>query len=123
MKNRTSLLAQKSLIDRALPKTQSNMASSLAQLIILSLSKDTRKDFHVIIAFGHSTFIASQLLFVAMNMVLKRYLACRTFRKCKPYSNEELFIHTYILFTCKIDADNQLHNCVCGALFVKMMVL
>ena len=32
MKNKTSLLAQKSLIDRALPKTQSNMASSLAQL-------------------------------------------------------------------------------------------
>jgi len=91
--------------------------------MFISLSKDTRKDFHVIIAFGHSTFIASQLLFVAMNMVLKRYLACRTFRKCKPYSNEELFIHTYILFTCKIDADNQLHNCVCGALFVKMMVL
>jgi len=31
------------------------------------------------IAFGHSAFIASQSLFVPPNMVLIRYLACRTF--------------------------------------------
>jgi len=32
----------------------------------------------------------------------------------------ELFIDTY---TCKINANNQLHNCVCGELCIKMVVL
>jgi len=51
--------------------------------------------------------------FVPMNMVLKTYLACRTFSKCQSYNNENyLSKHTY---TYKIDADNQLHNCICGA--------
>jgi len=50
-------------------------------------------------------------------MVLKKYLACRTFRKCQPHSNEScLSIPTY---TYKIEAENQLHNCVCGALSIK----
>jgi len=50
-------------------------------------------------------------------MVLKRYLVYRTFSKCQPYSNENcLSIRTY---TYKIEADNQLHNCVCGALSIK----
>jgi len=31
------------------------------------------KDFQVIIAFDHSAFVTSQLLFVPTNMVLKRY--------------------------------------------------
>jgi len=43
-------------------------------VVLISLSKHKRKDFQVIIAFGHSAFITSQLLFVSMNMVLKRYL-------------------------------------------------
>jgi len=61
------------------------------------LSKHTRKDFQIIIAFGHSTFITSLSMFVLRSMVLKRYLACQTFRKCQPYSNEScLSIHTYI---------------------------
>jgi len=56
-------------------------------------------------------------MFVLRNMVLKRYLACQTFRKCQPYSNENyLSIRTYIY---KIEADNQLHNHICGALFIK----
>jgi len=56
-------------------------------------------------------------MFVPTNMVLKRYLACRTFSKCEPYSNEScLYMHTY---SYKIKADNRLHNCVCGALFIK----
>jgi len=60
------------------------------------LSKHTRKDFQIITAFGHSAFITLQLIFVVRNMVLKRYLACRTFSKCQPYSNEGcLFIRTY----------------------------
>jgi len=50
-------------------------------------------------------------------MVLERYLACRTFSYCQPYSNEScLSIRTY---TYKIEADNQLHKCVCGALSIK----
>jgi len=50
-------------------------------------------------------------------MVLKRYLACRIFSKCQPYSNEScLSMRTY---TYKIEADNQLYNCVCRALSIK----
>jgi len=50
----------------------------------------------MIIAFGHSAFITSQSIFVPMNMVLKRYLFCRTFSKCQPCSIEScLFIRTY----------------------------
>jgi len=83
-------------------------------VVLISLSKHTRKYFPIIIAFGHSAFITSQSMFVPMNMVLKRYLACRTFRRCQPYNNEScLSIRTY---TYKIEADNQLHKCVCGAL-------
>jgi len=71
----------------------------------------------VIATFGLSTFITSQSMFIPMNTVLKRYLACPTFSKCQPYSNEScLSIRTY---TYKIKADNQLHNCVCGALSIK----
>jgi len=55
---------------------------------LISLLKHTRKDFQVTIAFGHSTFITSQSMFVHTNMMLKRYLACRTFSKCQPYRNE-----------------------------------
>ena len=56
-------------------------------------------------------------MFVPTNMVLKRYSACQTFSKCQPYSNEScLFMCTY---TYKIEADNQLHNCVCWALSIK----
>jgi len=55
-----------------------------------------------------------------MNMVLKRYLACQTFSKCQPYSNKRcLSICTY---TYEFDAENQLHNCICGTLS-KMKVL
>jgi len=39
------------------------------------------KKFQVIIALSHSAFITSQSLFGPTNMVLKRYLACRTFNK------------------------------------------
>jgi len=56
-------------------------------------------------------------MFVPTNIVLKRYLACRTFSKCQPYSIERcLSIRTY---TYKIDADNQLHNCVRGRLSIE----
>jgi len=90
-------------------------------VVLISLSKHTRKYFQVIVAFGHSAFITSQSLCVPMNVVLKSYLACRTFSKCQPYINEScLSIRTY---TCKIEASNQLHNCVCGALSIKMVVL
>jgi len=84
-------------------------------VLLTSLSKHTRKDFQIIIAFGHSTFVTSQSIFFLRNKVLKRYLACRTFSKCQPCSNESC------LRTCtyKIEADNQLHNCVCGALSIK----
>jgi len=75
-------------------------------VVLISLSKQ------VITGFGHSTFITLQLLFVPTNVVLKRYLACRTFCKCQSNSNEKcLSKRTY---TYKIDADIQLHNCVCG---------
>jgi len=71
----------------------------------IPLSKHTRKDFQVIIAFGYSTFITSQSM-LFLSMVLKRYLACWIFSKCQPYSNEScLFIRTY---TYNIDVDNQL---------------
>ena len=47
-------------------------------------------------------------LFVPMNMVLKRYWACRTFCKYQFYSNESyLSKRTYAY---EISADNQLHN-------------
>ena len=84
-------------------------------MVLISLSNAQGKVTKLSFAFGHSTFIRSQSLFVPMNMVLKRYLACQTYSKCQPYSNEScLSICTY---TYKIDADNQLHNCVCGALY------
>jgi len=51
-------------------------------VVLTSLSKHTRKDFQIIIAFGHSAFITSQSMFVLRNTVLKRYSTCRTFRKC-----------------------------------------
>jgi len=81
--------------------------------IDLIVKTQKKKDFQVIIAFGHSTFITSQLLFVPMNMVLKWYLPCRTFSKCQSYSNESRLSKRTC--TYKIDADNQLHNCVFGA--------
>jgi len=81
--------------------------------MVLSLSKDIRKNLQVIITFGHRAFITSQSLFVPMNMVLKRYLACRIFSKCQSYSNESCL--SKCTYTYKIDADKQLHNCVCGA--------
>jgi len=84
-------------------------------VVLISFSKYIKK-FQVIIAFGHSAFITTQSLFVPMNMVLKRYLACRTFSKCQPFNNEGLSKRAY---TYKIKADNQLHNCVCGMLSIK----
>jgi len=61
---------------------------------LISLSKHTRRYFPIIIAFGHSEFIRSQSMFLPTNMVLHRYLVCRTFSKCQPYSNEScLSIH------------------------------
>jgi len=41
-------------------------------VVLISLSKHTRKDFQIIVAFGHSAFITSQLMFVPTNTVLKR---------------------------------------------------
>jgi len=71
----------KSLIDQALPKIQSKLVSSLAQLTILcrldsgiDLMVETLERFQIIIASGHSSFIASQSMFVPTNLVLKRYL-------------------------------------------------
>jgi len=56
-------------------------------------------------------------MFVPTNMVVKRYLARRTFSKCQLYSNEScLSIHTY---TYKVETDNQLRNGVCGGLSIK----
>ena len=56
-----------------------------------------------------------------MNIVLKRYLACRTFSKCQPNSNKNC--SSLRAYTYKIHADSQLHKCVCGALSIKMTVL
>jgi len=47
-------------------------------VVLILLSKHTRKDFQVITAFSCSVFITSQSLFVPTNMVLKIYLPCRT---------------------------------------------
>jgi len=77
-------------------------------VVLTSLSKHTRNDFQIIIAFGHSSFIISQSMVVLRNMVLKKYLACRTFSKCQPYSNEGcLSIRTY---TYKIKAGNEVET-------------
>jgi len=45
-----------------------------------------------------ATSMASQLLFVPTNTVLKRCLACQTFNKMSAIQQWELFIHTYIHF-------------------------
>jgi len=45
---------------------------------LILLSKHLRKNFQIIIVFGHSAFITSQSLFVPMNTALKRYLVCQT---------------------------------------------
>ena len=74
--------------------------------------KTHKKKFQVITDFGHSAFITSQSLFVPTNVVLKIYLACWTFCKCQSYSNESYLSERTL--TYQIDADNQLHNCVCG---------
>jgi len=63
---------------------------------LTSASQHTRKDFQIIIAFGHSAFITSQLMFVLRNMVLKRYLACRTFRKCQPHVQQWELFYAYV---------------------------
>jgi len=39
---------------------------------LILLSKHTRKDLQIIIAFGHSAFVTSQLMFVPTNTVLER---------------------------------------------------
>jgi len=48
-------------------------------VVLISLLKHTKKDFQIIIAFGHDAFVTSQSLFVPTNIVLKRHLACQTF--------------------------------------------
>jgi len=63
---------ESNILPPTLPKIQSNFFSRAGSLAI-SLSQHTRKDFQVIIAFGHSAFVTSQSLFVPTNMVLKRY--------------------------------------------------
>jgi len=92
--------------------------TSWSRYSVIDLIVETHKErFPNIIAFGHSAFVTSQSIFVHRNMVLKRYLACQTFSKCQPYSNESsLSIRTY---THKIEADNQLHNCICIVLSIK----
>ena len=66
-------------------------------MVLILLSKHTRKDFQVITYFGCSVFITSQALFVPTNMVLKRYLACQTSSNVSQTTmRAELFIHTYI---------------------------
>jgi len=69
------------------------------------------------IAFGHSSLITSQSMFVLRSMVLKKYLICRTFSICQPYSNESCL--SICTNTYKIETDNQLHKCVCGVLSIK----
>jgi len=49
----------------------------------------------MIIVFGLSAFITSQSMFVPANMVLKRYLACRTFSKCQQDSQCCHFSHEF----------------------------
>jgi len=39
-------------------------------MVLISVSNHTRKDFQIIIAFGHSAFITSQSMCVPTNMVL-----------------------------------------------------
>jgi len=52
---------------------------------------------------GHGTFITSPSVFVSVNVVLKRYVAGRTFSKHQPYSKHNcLSKRTY---TYRIDAD------------------
>jgi len=47
-------------------------------------------------------------------------LACQTFGECLPYS-KELCLSTCACI-CKIDADNQLHNCVYGTLSIEIVI-
>jgi len=76
----------------------------LEQIVVLIwLSKHIRKYFQVIIAFVHSAFITSQLIFLPTNMALKRYLACRRFSKCQPYSNESCLVK----HTCTLNVVNK----------------
>jgi len=56
-------------------------------------------------------------MFVLRSMVLKKYLACRTFSICQPHSNESCL--SKCTYTYKIETDNQLHKCVCGVLSIK----
>jgi len=63
---------------------------------LTSLSKHTRKDFKIIIAFGHSALITSQLMFVLRNMVLKRYLACQTFRSANVSHTAMRAVYSYV---------------------------
>jgi len=86
-------------------------------VVLIWLSKHTRKDLQIIIAFVHSAFITPKSLFAPTNMVLKRYLPCRTFNKCPNVSHTAMgAVYTYVH---TLEADNQLHNCVCEALSIK----
>jgi len=64
-------------------------------MVLTSLSKHTRKDFQIIIAFVHSAFIIWQSIFVLRNMVLKRYLACWTFSNTAMRA-VYTYVHTHI---------------------------
>jgi len=72
-------------------------------VVLISLSKHTKKDFQIITVFEHSAFIVSQSMFVPTNMMPKRYLACRRLSKCQLYSQCCQFSHEFglvFLWSC-----------------------
>jgi len=89
-------------------------------VVLTLLSKQTRKNFQVIIAFGQSINYIT-ITVCSYEHAAEKVVSLSNTSKCQPNSNEScLFIRTY---TYKIDAGNQLHNCVCAALSIKMAVL
>jgi len=69
---------------------------------------------------GCHSFTTSHTLFVPANVVLKRYVACRTISKGQLCSSEN---STKCTCTYKIDIDNHGHSCVCSAFSVQMRLL
>ena len=126
-KIKTSVSAQKRRIDRALPKIQSNLVSrtsSQAQLFRIDsgidlIVKTHKEDFQIITAFGHrhSSFITSQWMFVPVNIRAEKILCLSNIQQMSAIQQWELFVHVHIHY--KIEADNQLHNCVCEELSIK----
>ena len=119
----TSVSVHKSRIHRALPKIQSHLTSSLAQLFRIACGIDLIVKTHKERFPNYHCFWSQWIYYITIDVCsckhgAEKILSLLNIQQISAIQQWELFIHMYIYF-CKIEADNQLHNCVCGALSIK----